>query len=300
MDQKHHFHMFSNGNDAQNFIICKEDFYAEFNITAVCVHNSGAGMLAFSIEETHAHFVLYGTYGECTKFKNLFQNSSMSHIRATRRTTDNVHLDFHLSVIEDVEYLRNVSIYTIAQATKDGKSVMPYDYLWGTGSLYFRQPYSVPIWYYYKDGIINKPYRIGELSKKAANKIKHSKMPVPDDWLVCNDYILPSNYIDTKQFESIFKTHNCFRAFMSSGRNKDTSILDKMADSRGVMLDDLELRRISETVCIELFKTRTARWLSTTQRMELAKHLWKEYHISYRQLSSVCRIPEEELREYIK
>lgn len=297
---KGYYHVYANGDDAHNFIICEKDYYAEFNLVGICAYNSGAIVIAFSLEDTHPHFLLYGTEEECRLFKRLFEKSSIQHILSTRKTLDNVVLDCQIDLITDESYLRNAGTYIINQPTKDGKATMPYDYIWGTGSMYFRNSDHIPIWQIGEGGKITVPRKVSELSFREKNSLSCTRMKIPDEWLVCNGFILPDNYVDVKRFENIYRTHNCFRAFLASGKIKDQEILNQMANSRGVRMEDLELRHISEKLCYELYQKKTARWLDTNQRVTLAQKLRIEYSVSFRQLSVVCRLPEDEIRKYVK
>lgn len=300
MEQSNYYHMYANGDEAKNFIVSESDYRAEFNLIGVCAYNSGAGVLAFSLEDTHPHLLLYGTHTAAHKFKRLFERSSLQHILSTRKTLDNVSLECQLDLIDNQDYLMNVGTYVIAQATKDGRPVMPYDYLWGTGSMYFRNGPYVPVWYFNRDGSIAEPVRIGNIPQRECPSIRCSRMSVPDDWLVCNGLLLPSNYVNVKLFEDIYRTHNCFRTFLASSKKKDQDVRDRMAFIRGIVLEDIEARRLCESVCMELYSKKTSRWLDASQRLTLAKRLRNDYRFSFRQLSSVCRLPEEELRKYLK
>ena len=299
MEQKNYYHMYANGDDASDFIICEEDFYAEFNLVAVCAFNSEATVVAFSLEDTHPHFILYGTHTQCLCFKRMFEQSSLHHILDTRHSLENVVLDCQLDLIDDINHLMNAATYVIVQATKDGKAIMPYDYYWGTGSLYFRSRNNVPIWYVSKDGAISQPQAIGELTLRERRAIKCSRMDVPDSWLVCNGFILPQNYVDIERFEKIYLTHNCFRTFLSSGKTKLNEIQQRMAQSRGVIMEDTELAGICKHECMELFGQESVKMISATQRVQLAQRLRQTYSISFRQLAKFCRLPEYELRKYV-
>ena len=138
--------MFANGDDSRNFIISPKDFYAAFNRIGVCAANSSAQVVSFSIEDTHPHVLLFGTEHDCIKFKNAYLLSTLRYIAANRGSLYDVILNYELYPVKSEDYLRNVAVYTIIQATKDGKKVMPYDYIWGSGSLYFRTDNSHPIW----------------------------------------------------------------------------------------------------------------------------------------------------------
>lgn len=296
---KHYYHLFSNGEDAKNFIITTDDFVAAFNRIALCCFLSKAVVLSFSIEDTHIHALLYGTWDECNRFKRLFEENSLRSIVAKRGTSDGVHLHCELDEITDENYLMNVAIYTIIQATKDGKAVMPYDYRFGTGALYFRNEYTVMPWLLDKSGRIEEPSCFGQLSAREKRRICGSRENIPDSWLVCNGFILPMNYVDVARYESIFRTHNCFRVFMSSGKEKSKIVQERMAYVSGVTVEDLEARELCESTCLELFGRKGIRHITPQQRLTLARELRRRYHLSYRQLSALTRLPETELRTYV-
>ena len=128
----------------------------------------------------------------------------------------------------------------------------------------------------------------------------HSRKKVPDNWLVCNGFLLPQNYIDVELFESIYQTHNCYRVFLSNSKKKDDAVTTKMSKVRGMMIEDIEARKISAAVCYSLFHKHSSRWLNTNQRLELAQELRRQYYLSFRQLSTLCRLPETEIRKYVR
>lgn len=293
-----YFHMYANGDDAKEFVISEDDYRFQFNLVGVCAYNSGAEVLAFSIEDSHPHIFLFGTIDICLKFKHMYEGSTRHHIVSTRGGMDGVAFDCELDRLNDVDHIMSVGTYVINQPTKDGKFVMPYDYRWGTGSMYFRPQDHFPIWLKSGKDIL-EPVHIGSLSAYEQQKIRGSRLPVPDDWLVCQGIILPDNYLNVRMFEIIYKTPNCYRAFLSSGKSKDTPILERMAASRGVSLEDHEARTLTERKCLELFGRKSARWLDSAQRLTLARALSREHHLSWRQLATFCRLPESELRKYI-
>lgn len=295
-----YFHMFANGDDAKNFITSEEDFKAAFNRFAICSHKTEVTILSFSIEDTHPHALLRGTLEACTRFVRNYENTSKRSIVRRRGSLDGMNLHCELYEINDERYLMNVASYTIVQATKDGKPVMPYDYLYGTGALYFRSKHTILPWMIEGDHKITDPQRFGDLTIREKLKLCTSKATVPDDWLVCNGYILPTNYVDIQGFEQIFRTHNCFRTFLCSSKNKDEEIMNRMSFTRGVALDDMEARKLCADMCTNLFGRPTTYTLSTDQRILLARQLKKNFNIAYRQLANLVKIPEGELRKYVK
>lgn len=300
METEHYYHMFANGDDARNFITNTDEFKAAFNRFAMCQYLSGAVVLSFSVEDTHPHALLWGTYGRCRKFMDLYVDLSVRSVIQKRGSLDGMKLVCDILEINDEQYLMNVGTYTISQATKDGKPIMPYDYSYGTGALYFRSKNTILPWLIDDDGRQMKPIKLGDLKVQEQRNVCGSKKCLPSDYLVCNGFILPTNYVDIKRFEDIYRTHNCFRAFMASSKTRDEEILRRMSESRGVVIEDMQARTLCRESCLQLFGKQTTCHLTALERIKLSQHLRKQYHISYRQLSLLVRVPESELRKYVK
>ena len=301
MNQEY-FHVCANGADARNFILCEADYYAAFNLVAVCAANTPVRVVSFSIEDSHPHFLLWGTEEDCTRFKVLYETQYIHYAAATRKGGADLRLHCELYPIgDDEDYLLNVAVYTIIQATKDGKAVMPYDYPWGTGCLVFRKGFYVPVWQFDARGNICQPVPFGSLGTRARRALLHSQQwSIPDNWLVCNGLILPSNYVDVARFESIYGTHNRFRVFLSSPRKREEMMLARMAEQRGVTLEDLEARKKCGDTCKFLYGTRDPRRLDGPQRIRLAQQLRHRFKISFRQLATLVRLSETEVRTYVR
>ena len=303
MEQLQYFHICANGADARNYIMDENDYYAAFNLVGVCAANTpGVVVVSFSHEDSHPHILLWGTQERCALFKDRFECLYRHYAAATRKGGADLVLHCELYPIgDDLEYLLNVAVYTIVQPTKDGKPVMFYDYRWGTGSLYFRSGCYTPVWYFDEDGVIREPERFGDQGAVSKRNILHTRSwSIPDHWLVCNGIILPTNYIDIPRFESIYQTYNRFRVFLSSPRKREEEMLRKMTEARGVMFQDLEARTLCGDLCKQMFGTRDPRRLDSTQRISLAQQLRREYRLTFRQLATLVRLPEVELRAYVR
>lgn len=299
---KEYFHVCANGADSRNFIVCETDYYAAFNLIGVCAANTQVVVVSFSIEDSHPHFLLWGTREECSRFKVLYETLYGHYAAATRKGGAELSLRCELYGIgDDEEYLLNVAVYTVIQATKDGKAVMPCDYRWGTGSMVFRKGFYVPVWLFDGKGTICQPVPFSSLGARERRTLLHTRsMSIPDHWLVCNGVILPSNYVDVARFESIYGTHNRFRVFLSSPRKREEMMLTRMAEQRGVSMEDLEARKYCGDVCKQLFGTRDPRRLDTRRRIELARQLRNRYRLTFRQLATLVRLPETEVRSFVR
>jgi len=295
---KRFYHLFGDGGQAGRFIISLDDFKYEFNLVGVCSFVTEVTVVGFTLEDSHPHFLLYGEYERCLAFEAMFEKSSITHIVRTRGDSDGVNLNCELILVEDTSYLMNVAAYVIVQPTKDGKGVMYYDYLWGTGSMYFRPKDHVPIWTYIGDGVWRKPERYGDLTVREQRKVG-SLYDLPDDWLVVNGVILPDNYVDVHLFESIFKSHNAFRTFAGAGNKQLASVGEEMARVKGVYVDDMEARRLCLEVAMRSFGTQNLRQMDAQKRLLLGKELRYSYRLSFRQISTLLRVSESELVKYL-
>ena len=83
MNQKQFYHICAKGTDARNFILCTDDSYAAFNLIGVCAANSRAIVVSFSIEDSHPHILLWGTYDDCLAFMLMFDNTPCIHYKFT-------------------------------------------------------------------------------------------------------------------------------------------------------------------------------------------------------------------------
>lgn len=300
METKSFYHICANGDDARDFIISRQDFFAAFNRVGVCTAMSGITLAAFNIEETHPHFLVFGTHDRAMRFKERYEISTVRYTAATRGNADGVNLHCELYAVEDRDYLMNVGTYILSQPTKDGKRVLPFDYIWGSAPLYFRGENTIPPWLIGPDGQVHAQVPLGSLSFREREALLHTRAGIPDNWLTCNGFLLPNNYVDIRLFESIYGTHNCYRTFLSSGRNKETPIISKMAEARGVLLEDLEARKLCSEETKILFGIKDTRRLDTIQRIRLSESLRKKYKISFRQLATLTHLPESEIRKYIR
>lgn len=299
MDKDSYFHLYADGEDSRNFVISEADKFAAFNRIGICAAISGVKVISFSIEDSHVHSLLYGSYEQALLFKDTYERLTLHYTVNSRGSKDDVFFHCEIDEVMDEEYLRNVAVYTIIQPTKDGKQVMPFDYLWGSGPMYFRSPRTVLPWLVSAEGAVCEPVPIGSLPLRIRQSILHSKYEVPADWLVCNGFLLPSNYVDVSLFEKIYGSFNRYRVFLGNNRAKNEFVQLAMAQSRGVEVEDIEARRLCSESCYRMFGRYDPRALSSLQRLQLAMDIRKEHRLSLRQISTVTRLPEREVRRYL-
>lgn len=298
------YHLTSDGALTPRFIDTASkdrtlDYRAVFNLIAVCAAYCKVRIVAFAIEDTHMHVLMEGEYDECDAFKIMFERSYIRHVTKTRGTAKGAKLDLDVQPIVDENHLLDIATYVVAQPTKDGKAVLPYDYRWGTGSMYFRCPNHISIWQYDEEGIMHDPVTVGTLSYTAVRKIACSKRRIPKEWRICNGLILPENYVDVNLYERIYRTHNRFRVFMSSNKQKDAEIKRQEAAYFGVTLDDTEATQYCKEMCQSMFGLTAVSQLNAEQRVQLAQAMRQRHKLSFRQLAKLTHLPLKEVQRFI-
>lgn len=294
------YHLFANGDDAKNFITSDDEFRAAMNRVAVCAFLCNVKVVVATIEDSHPHFLLKGELNNICLFSEKYSSMTIRYIARRRGSADGVCLHLEHCVINDESYLKNAAAYIIVQPTKDGKPILPHDYKYGSAALYFREKGSILPWDHDYNGHLYKKIRLGDLPVREQWRICTTKIPMPENWIIVGGFIHPACYIDVDCLESIFKTHNCYRAFTASSKSQDEIVRSTMASVRGVNLDDLEARRVCAELCGRLFNRLSTRTLSVSQRLTLAQELRKAYRLSFRQLSTLVKLPEDELKKYVR
>ena len=76
-------------------------------------------------------------------------------------------------------------------------------------------------------------------------------------------------------------------------------MLAKMAEERGVMMEDMEARKTCGDICKQMFGTRDPRRLDPRDRISLAQQLRRRFRLTFRQLATLVRLPETEIRTFV-
>jgi hypothetical protein len=298
-DRSGYFHLCSDGSLTPQFLTCEEDYRVAFNLIGVCAANCDATVLSFSLEDTHLHLLLYGTKESCVRFKTMYEESWAHHVGRVRGNRDGAEIELDIIPINNQDYLMNVGTYTIVQPTKDGKQIMPYDYRWGTGSMYFRSAQHQSIWMTDGAGCKATTVQADTLPVLKLKKILGSHRAIPGEWLLCDGMLLPDNYVDVSHYEQIYRTANCFRVYLASSRTREQAVQERIAAFRGVALEDTEARRLCHEIMKEKFGITNVRKLNAQGRIVLAQELRRRLRISSRQIAALVRLSYKEVCKYV-
>lgn len=286
------FHIFSNGALTPDLFLSDRDFTLATNRLAVTAHLSDVRILAYSFEDTHLHVLAKGTVERCTRFKHELQRLI--------NKWKTISLVLEMEEVTDSKYLMSVGTYVVCQATKDGKHVLPSDYKWSSASLYFRQGDIDLLWTLSEGHLFKDTVHMHEISLRTQRTMFHTRSRLPDDWMVCDGLILPSSFVDIEGFESIYKTHNCFRTYCGSSKASDQIVMESMAEKTGINMLETEARSIARQTSLSLFGVADIRKLNLSQRIRIGRTLRRKHHMGIPQISRRIYLRESEVRKVIK
>ena len=289
---KNCWHFSTDGNAVDAMFENEEDFIAGMNRVYVVVQGYNVVILAFSLMDTHVHFILYGTFEECNRFMHDYVHRSSWYISVThqeRNKLDKVPINHQ--PVEDDFYLKTVICYTLKNAPVGGIMFNALDYPWSSGPLYFRRPgyWSSPRW---MDGVETGQVMGSEQRKSALRtknaSISHTVVPM------IGPLVFPGEYVAYELVERLFKTCKSFNYFFCITKEEDV-------DARGGSISLLsipmqEMRQHKNEVCKELFGQQSVKGLSTEQRLRLARTLRARYNSSLKQIVRLSGLVYDEVK----
>lgn len=291
------WHFCTDGRREEDLFHDETDFVDGMNrIYLVSLKFSNIIILAFSLMDTHIHFILHGPYESCNAFIHEYIRRTSSHI-ATRRKTRKRLKDTSISYrqITNDFYLKTAICYVLKNPTIAGLAFAPYDYPWSSGALYFRRTeyWTAPIWT--KD--MTFTHELLGMSFRDSKARFRTKLLKNSEVKSCNGLIFPGEYVAFQIVERIFRTTRSFNFFMGICKEEDLNALSATASRLSIPIH--ELRQLRDEACMEFFKNRSIRCLDTAQRLRLARTLRKRYNCSVKQLVRVCGLIYEEVKDKI-
>ena len=290
------WHFSTDGNAVDAMFYDEEDFIVGMNRIYTTVRSYSVIILAFSLMDTHIHFVLYGEFDDCNRFIHDYVRRTswyMSVSRGEKHKFDNVPIN--CQTVGDDYYLKVVICYVIKNAPVGGISYNALDYPWSSGPLYFRHPglWSSPHW---SDNLVNLTgtdgIGVGQLRQILKTRI------LPDENVpMAGSIVFPGFYTAYTIVEKLFKSCKSFNYFMCVSKEDDV-------DSRGGSISHLtvpmqEMRQHKSEVCQELFGVSNVKTLNMQQRIRLARVLHSRYNSSVKQIARLCGLVFDEVKDYI-
>ena len=287
------WHFSTDGNAVDIMFYGEADFRDGMNRIFIVLDGYEIVILAFSLMDTHVHFILYGDFESCNRFMH-------EYVRRTSRYIAQHHGDRNKlrgtvvswQEIDTEEYLKTAICYVVRNAPVGGKSFLAEDYPWSSGPLYFRGSgtWCSPGWTTSWDSSV----RTTDMGVREKREVLRTKKTVMDDIRIIDGIVFPGEYVAYREVEMLFRTHKAYHYFLCRSREDDV-------ESRGGSISMLslpmqEMRQHKNEACRELFGHGSTNKLNTQQRLFLAKTLRKRYNSSIKQIARLCGLVYDEVK----
>ena len=275
---KSYYHVSSHGLERKEIFRTREDFIAGMNDIAICALGFDVRILCFCLMSNHFHFVLYGTYQECSGFSEEYKRRCAVCMRRGHGEVQGMKaVDLNISEITGQDYLENVIAYVMRNPLAAGIRVMPYNYPWSSAAVYFGGSNC--------DG----GSRLNDMSDRKRFRILKSRFEVPDNYVVDdNGMVLPSCYVDSVLVEKIFRHPSRLLMLLARKIENDVELHLGIADQ--VSMTDQDILTQLPVLIRKEFRKDTIEQLSMEQRIKLCLLLKKNYRSGVKQIARITRL----------
>ncbi len=287
---------FSTDGNAVDVMFYENDFIDGMNRIFVTLKGYRVVILAFSLMDTHVHFILYGEFDECNRFMHDYVRRTSWYISVKHKESHKLeNVPVSHQVIGDVDYLKTVICYTLRNAPIAGIRSNALDYPWSSGPLYFKQSglWCSPLWIEETDDM----FRSSQLGLNHRRENLRTRKYDSVDVKMMGEVVFPGEYVAYELVESLFKTCKSFHYFLSKTREEDV-------EARGGSISRLsipmqEMRQHKNEICMELFGTTSIARLNTQQRILLARTMRARYNSSLKQIIRLSGLVYDEAKDVI-
>lgn len=288
MIEREFYHACSEGLEKSLIFRNREEFIVGMNYVAICEHKFKVRILCFCLMGNHFHFILSGTYDECWRFMNEYKRMCammMKRLQGKGEALKNVEIQ--MKRISDRSYLEAAIAYVLRNPVAAGLRLMPDQYPWGSGSMYFRRDY------------MPKGRRADEFPiRKLMHEILHSKTAIPGDYIIDESGIVsPLCYIDYKTVEEVFGHPSRLMGLLSSKKEAEFELFLGIADKYNPDLEELK-DSVRELIDAE-FGVRAISQLSMEQKIILCSLMRRNFHASRKQIALITRLNLETVNQIV-
>ena len=292
---KNCWHFSTDGNAVDAMFEDDDDFKAGMNRIYMVIQDYNVVILAFSLMDTHVHFILYGTFEACNRFMHEYVRRTSWYISVTHHESNKLDgVPINYQAVDTDSYLKTVICYTVKNAPAGGIMFNALDYPWSSGPLYFKRPgyWSSPRWM----DETKEAGPMGVVDHRKALRTRKDELARSAPRMI-GPLVFPGEYAAYEVVERIFKTCKSFNYFLSITKEEDV-------DARGGSISLLsipmqEMRQHKNEVCRELFGTPSVRQLSMQQRLRLARTLRSRYNSSIKQIARLAGLVYDEVKDRI-
>ncbi len=289
---------FSTDGNAVDTMFYNDDFIDGMNRVYVTLKGYRVIILAFSLMDTHVHFILYGEFEECNRFVHDYVRRTSWYIakkHGENHKFENVPIRHQF--IDTDYYLKIAICYTVKNAPVAGIPHNALDYPWSSSPLYFKRPglWCSPRWLEEDSVAIQNASQMGLNLCRAT--LRTRKYASREDVRMMDGLVFPGEYVDYEIVERLFKTCKSFNYFLC--RTKEEDVDARGGDISHLSIPMQEMRQHKNEICKELFDTESIKGLNTQQRIRLARTMRQRYNSSLKQIIRLSGLVYDEVKDKI-
>lgn len=287
MSEIEFYHVCSEGMEKRVIFKSHRDYVIGMNYVALCHLKHQVRILCFCLMSNHFHFILSGTYQECWKFGSEYKRMCAMMMKR-RQDCDKAmkEVEVQIKLIAETAYLENAIAYVLRNPIAAGFRLMPHQFPWSSGDMYFRNSYVAT-------GRRADSYSIKELARLLNSNIK-----IPEHYII-DEYgiISPLNYIDYKTVESVFRHPSRLLGLLSSRKEAEFEVFLGIADKYNPDIEELK-ESVRELIRQE-FGVKAVSQLSMEQKVLLCGLMRRNFRASRKQIALITRLNMETINKVV-
>ena len=285
--KREYYHVCSEGLEKRMIFRNRREFIMGINYVALCHLKCNVRILCFCLMGNHFHFILSGSYQECWKFGNEYKRMCGMMMKRTQESDAGMKdVELQVKEITNMSYLEYAIAYVLRNPVVAGFRIMPHQYEWGSGDMYFRSSY------------IASGRRADSFSIKELSRMLNSNIKIPGHYIIDESGIIsPLNYIDYKAVEDIFKHPSRLLGLLSAKKETEFEIFMGVADNYIPDIEELK-DSVRELIRVE-FGVKTVSQLSMEQKVLLCGLMRRNFRASRKQIALITRLNMETINKVV-
>ena len=258
------YHIYSDGTRVSVLFERDEDKVYGRNLIAILAFKYHIRVYCDVVMGTHFHLVGKGDPENIHRFVAEMKRLLVRYFRQTHRpelVKESVWIKAD-PILDDVELARKI-IYVFRNPLDAGDPLLPENYPWGVGRLFFQKDTAVAA------------KRIGDMTLEERRTLFRTRIDLPPDWEVdANGMLLPRCYIDLDEVHRLFRSPRRYLSFLFI-RKKDITEQDEQCARPFLEIrTDKQLRAEAHAESLRLFHLPITK-LTEPDRLRIASLLWQ-------------------------
>ena len=209
------YHIYSDGTRVSVLFERDEDKVYGRNLIAVLAFKYHVRVYCDVVMDTHFHLVGKGDPENIKRFVAEMRRLLTRYFRQTHRpelVKEGIWIKAD-PLVDDVEVVQKI-IYVFRNPLDAGDPLLPENYPWGVGRLFFQRDTAVAA------------KRVGDMTTDERRALFRTRINLPPDWEVdANGMVLPRCYIDLDEVHKLFRSPRRYLSFLFV-RKKDITDQD--------------------------------------------------------------------------